>query len=488
MLFNSPQFVIFLPVVFILYYALKYKYRRFFLLIASCIFYMVAIPKYIFILFGLITVDYFLGIAIDKEENKKKRLSLLSISIIANVGALLFFKYFNFFNENIATIANLLHLNYAPLILNIIIPLGLSFHIFQSLSYVVEVYKKKYAPEKNYINYALYVMFFPQLVAGPIERPQHLLPQIAQNHDFDALRARHGLERILWGFFKKLVIADQIGQIINPYYAHLPSDGPLIFIVAILFTYQIYCDFSGYSDIALGSAMLFGFNLIENFNRPFSAKSFSDFWNRWHISLSNWLRDYMYYPLVLSAGRVSKLKIYLSTFVTLVVIGLWHGANWTFGVFGAIHGFYLVAETILEKQTNFVKNLFIRLNLSLVYKTIHIIIFFLLITIPLIFFRSKNVHDAWFMLTHVGSNFTSEYITNHLYLKVIQATGKEVVIATLVAIVFLEIVQYIQAKKNTLFILDYLSKKSRYFFYYALMFSIMVFGYLGSTTFIYFQF
>ena len=399
MLFNSPSFIIFLPIVFILYYVLPYRFRRLLLLIASCIFYMAAIPKYIFILFGLITVDYFLGIAIGNEKKDSRRFWLLVISICTNLGTLIFFKYFNFFNENIALIAKFLDLNYSPVILNILVPLGLSFHIFQSLSYVIEVYKKKYAPEKNYLNYALYVMFFPQLVAGPIERPQHLLPQISLNYDFNALKARHGLERMLWGFFKKVVIADQIGQIINPYYAHMPSDGPLILIVIILFTYQIYCDFSGYSDIALGTALLFGFELRENFNRPFAAKTMAEYWHRWHMSLSGWLRDYLYYPLVISWGKINKYKIHISTLITLTLIGLWHGANWTFVIFGILHGLFLIIESLLQKPKIWIQKIFLKTKTMFVYNVLHTITLFTLITIPLVFFRSKNIHDAWFMLS-----------------------------------------------------------------------------------------
>ena len=345
MLFNSFQFLIFLPVVFLGYWALPHTQRRLYLLLASCYFYAVLIPKYLLILFFVITADYFLAFLINKHEGKKRTLFLLASSSV-NVGTLFFFKYFNFFNENIASLAQALHFNYNPILLQIALPLGLSFHVFQSLSYIIEVYRKKYTPEKNYITYALYVLFFPQLVAGPIERPHHLLPQLSATHTFDPTLARRGLERMLWGFFKKLVIADQIAQVVNPLYANLPHDTILLISIAILFSYQLYCDFSGYSDIAIGTAMMLGFSLTENFNRPYAARSITDFWRRWHISLSSWLKDYLYYPLALGWGRVTKLKLYMSLFITFVLIGLWHGANWTYVVFGAIHGVYLVLELL----------------------------------------------------------------------------------------------------------------------------------------------
>ncbi len=273
MLFNSISFLIFFPIVVAGYYLLPHRFRTLWLLLASCYFYMAFVPKYILILFFLITIDYFLGIQLEKVANRK-RLFFLIISIIANLGTLFIFKYFNFFNVNVAALAQFLHWNYSYSVLQIILPLGLSFHVFQSLSYVIEVYRKKFTAERNYLTYALYVMFFPQLVAGPIERPQHLLPQFKLEHNFDAHKARLGLERMLWGFFKKLVIADQIGLIVNFMFLHLPVDGPSLIVLAILFTYQIYCDFSGYCDIAIGAALVLGFDLTENFNRPFSSLLF----------------------------------------------------------------------------------------------------------------------------------------------------------------------------------------------------------------------
>jgi len=290
MLFNSLHFLIFFAVLFFLYYkVIPDKYRWLLLLLASCYFYMVYIPKFILILLFLITVDYFLGQQIANSTGRKRKFFLI-LSIIANLGTLFFFKYFNFFNENVASIANLIHWNYSPMILQIALPLGLSFHVFQSLSYVIEVYKGKQTPEKRFGIYALYVMFFPQLVAGPIERPQHLLHQFHEPHSFNITNIRRGLELMLWGFFKKLVIADRAAQIINHVYGDIAGyNGFTVLIAVLLFSYQLYCDFSGYSDIAVGSALVFGYDLTNNFNRPYSSRTMGEFWRRWHISLSNWL-------------------------------------------------------------------------------------------------------------------------------------------------------------------------------------------------------
>lgn len=446
------------------------------------------VPSYVLILFFLITVDFFLAKEIYKREGSHRKFFLI-ISICTNIGVLLLFKYFNFFNQNIDDLASFLHWNYSPMYLQIALPLGLSFHVFQSLSYVIEVYKKKYSPEKNYFTYALYVMFFPQLVAGPIERPQHLLPQLSNTYNaFDTTLARKGLERMLWGFFKKLVIADQLAQIINPLYANPPQDTYILILIAIMFSYQLYCDFSGYSDIAIGSAMMLGFNLTENFNRPFAAKSISDFWRRWHISLSSWLRDYLYYPLVFAFGAVSKIKLYVSLFVTFVLIGLWHGANWTFVVFGGLHGLYSIVELYTEKLRKKIVS-FVRLDrVTTLHSTLQIATVFILVTISFIFFRSETVTQALWILKNIfitpSLNFNFEYIQA----TTTQYIGRVTLFVVCMAIVTMEIVQYIQSKRGTFYIFDNSQKVLRLGWYYYLMFIISMFGYFGEQAFIYFQF
>ena len=457
------------------------------MLLASCVFYMAFVPKYILILFGLITVDFFLAKEIEKREGGSRKL-LLGISVVANIGTLIFFRYFNFFNENISLLANFLHWNYAPLLLTIALPLGLSFHVFQSLSYVIEVYKKKYTPEKNYLTYALYVMFFPQLVAGPIERPQHLLPQLNLTHEFNFVLARRGLERMLWGFFKKMVIADQLAQIINPLYANLPQDSLLLIVIAIMFAYQLYCDFSGYSDIALGSAMMLGYDLSENFNRPYASRSFAEFWRRWHMSLSNWLRDYLYYPLALGWGRVSKIKLLYSLFITFVLIGLWHGANWTFVVFGAINGAYLVIESVTEKLRKNIVRIIHLDKLPKLHQLIQTIIVFLGMCISFIFFRSETVGKAWYFLSNIFNKTIFDLSIQDIFNQLTLQSGKIVLYVSIFSILVMEIVQFFQEKNKTFYIFDNTPKIVRYGWYYFLVCGILLFGYFGSQTFIYFQF
>lgn len=444
-------------------------------------------PKYILVLFALITIDFFLAKAIHKREGRERKM-LLALSIVASLSILVFFRYFNFVSENLAALAQFLHWNYSPTLLQIALPLGLSFHVFQSLSYVIEVYKKKYVPEKNYLTYALYVMFFPQLVAGPIERPQHLLPQLSVTHSFDGRKVRQGLEQMLWGFFKKIVIADQIAQIINPLYATLPSESPLLWILAILFLYQLYCDFSGYSDIALGSAKMLGYELAINFNRPFAARTLQDFWNRWHISLSSWLRDYLYYPLALGWGERSRTKLYCSLILTFVIIGLWHGANWTFAIFGLLHGVYLACELMTEGLRRRVRQI---LHIEK-YPTIHRIFqtttVFAFVSISFVFFRSETVAKAWWFVQNMFSIPDITFILNQLLPTLTSAVGGIVFGALLLALVCMEVVQYIQSKKGTFYIFDDKPTPVRYAWYYTLSAYILFFGYFGGESFIYFQF
>ncbi|OFZ56311.1 MAG: alginate O-acetyltransferase, partial [Bacteroidetes bacterium RIFCSPHIGHO2_02_FULL_44_7] len=319
MLFNSLQFLIFFPTVTTLYFILPHRFRWFLLLIASCIFYMAFIPAYILILLVTIVVDYIAGILIEKSQGKKRKLYLL-ISIVANIGFLAFFKYYNFASTNLTELAQFLHWNYSVPVLSIILPIGLSFHTFQAMSYTIEVYRGKQVAERHFGIYALYVLFYPQLVAGPIERPQNLLHQFREEHSFDYRRVTDGLKLMLWGLFKKVVIADRAAVFVDTVF-NSPGDfqGVSFIIAAALFSFQIYCDFSGYSDIAIGAAQVMGFKLMDNFNRPYFSKSIAEFWKRWHISLSTWFKDYLYIPL--GGNRVGKPRWYFNLFFVFLLSG-----------------------------------------------------------------------------------------------------------------------------------------------------------------------
>jgi len=453
---------------------------------------MAFVPAYVLILFALIATDFFFGLRISKATGTRRRFFLIG-SLVANLGALFFFKYFNFFSENAAALASIIHWNYPLVILQITLPLGLSFHIFQSLSYVIEVYRGKQEPERNLGIYALYIMFFPQLVAGPIERPQHMLHQFREQHPFDSLKVRRGLELILWGLWKKLVIADKIAPLVNAVYSNLEvMNGFTVFLAVFAFSYQLYCDFSGYSDIAVGSALVFGYDLTNNFNRPFSARSIGDFWRRWHISLSNWLRDYLYYPLALAGKRVTKSRINLSLLVTFTLIGLWHGANWTYVVFGLIHGLYSVFSIWTAKIRKHLSRAIGLAERPSLEKSWQVIATFILVTISFVFFRAASLGQAFQVFEKLGRAFSDlpSFLLNWRNIFTLENIGlrSQSILVIVLAMILLEYIQYLKAKRKTQFIFENKSLLLRWGWYYLLIFTILGVGYLGARTFIYFQF
>ncbi len=340
MLFNSFHFLVFFILITTIYFALNHKYRWALLLISSCYFYMAFVPVYILILGFTIVIDYFAGILIERSVGKRRK-SILIISLISNIGVLVVFKYYNFIIENFSHLLGSIGLNNHLPYLSILLPIGLSFHTFQAMSYTIEIYRGKQLAERHFGIYALYVMFYPQLVAGPIERPQNILHQFFEKHDFDYIRVTDGLKLMMWGLFKKVVIADRLALFVNQVYDSPTNyQGIPLIIASVFFSFQIYCDFSGYSDLAIGAAKVMGFNLMKNFNRPYFSKTISEFWKRWHISLSTWFRDYLYIPL--GGNRKAKYRWYYNLFITFLISGLWHGANWTYIIWGSLHGSYLI--------------------------------------------------------------------------------------------------------------------------------------------------
>lgn len=392
MLFNSFHFLLFFPIVTAIYFIIPHKYRWLWLLLASCSFYMFFKAVYILILFFTIIIDYFAGIYIEQARKMIDKKRLLLVSIIANVLVLAIFKYFNFLNDNITGILSWAGYQNPIPALSILLPIGLSFHTFQAMSYTIEVYRGNQKAERKFGIYALYVMFFPQLVAGPIERPQNMLPQFYERHIFNPVDVTEGLKRILIGLFKKVVVADRLAIYVNSVYGNYEHHGSLSLITAtIFFSIQIYCDFSGYSDIAIGTARVLGFRLMENFNRPYFAKSISEFWSKWHISLSTWFKDYVYIPL--GGNRTSQHRWYFNLFIVFVLSGLWHGANWTFIIWGALHGTYLVVGNVMQKIT-FVSEIKSRLSQTSVGNSLNISLTFILVSFAWIFFRANTMTQA----------------------------------------------------------------------------------------------
>jgi alginate O-acetyltransferase complex protein AlgI len=394
MLFNSAHFILFFLIVTLTYFSVGLKARLYLLLLASCYFYMVFKPIYILILFFTIVIDYYAGIWIEKSAGQQRKY-LLILSLISNIGILAYFKYFNFFNQNLTNLLGHFGVQNTIPFLDILLPIGLSFHTFQAMSYTIEVYKGNQSAERSFGVYALYVMFYPQLVAGPIERPQNILLQLKTFQKYNWEHVKEGLLLMAWGLFKKVVIADRLAIFVDYAFDNHTEKNSLTLLVAVFFyTFQIYCDFSGYSDIAIGSAKVMGYNLMENFKSPYFATSISDFWRRWHISLSTWFRDYLYIPL--GGNRNGLIKQYLALFLVFMVSGLWHGAKWTFVVWGSLHGLYLVLAAIRNKY--FTKLSF---GASAFSTLLNWLITFVIVMLTWVYFRANNIGEANLILTKI---------------------------------------------------------------------------------------
>ena len=360
MLFNSYNFLIFFPIVTLIYYLIPHKVRYIWLLAASYYFYMCWNAKYALILLFSTAITYASGILIDKAnkiEDEKKRTKrkkiYVAISFIINLSILFLFKYFDFAVDNINKILGLLHIQLLNPSFDVVLPVGISFYIFQALSYTMDVYRKDVEAERNFLKYALFVSFFPQLVAGPIERSKNLLEQVHERHYFDAQRVKDGLLLMIWGGFQKIVIADRVAIVVDTIFNSFPKYGGMYVVVgAVLFAIQIYCDFAGYSTIAIGAAKVMGFKLMENFNAPYMSMSVAEFWRRWHISLSSWFRDYLYIPL--GGNRKGKIRKYINIMIVFLVSGLWHGASWSFVVWGGLNGIFQIIGAELKKARDWV--------------------------------------------------------------------------------------------------------------------------------------
>ena len=402
MLFNSLTFLLFLPVVVALYYLLPFKFRWILIFLASCYFYMAFVPAYILVLFFIILVDFYSAILIERNEGKKRKLFLF-LSLFVNITTLGFFKYFHFANENVSAFINLFGFHLKPIHLNIILPIGLSFHTFQSMSYTIEVYWKKQVAEKHLGFFANYVLFFPQMVAGPIERYQTLGNELKTNHQALYENFSNGFRLILFGLFIKMAIADNLAPFVNAVYeAPLLHSRSEVCLAVLFFSFQIYADFFGYSTIALGCARLLGINIMDNFKTPYLSKSITEFWSRWHISLSTWFRDYLY--ISLGGNRVSLPKWSLNILMVFAVSGLWHGASWTFVVWGLCHGFLRLLEKYSSQFFNFkMKEGWGLINILLSIKT------FLLTSLIWIFFRAESFSKA---MDVFKAMFKSEIILN----------------------------------------------------------------------------
>lgn len=409
MLFNSIEFLLFLPIVFILYWFIfnrNIKLQNLIIFLSSYLFYGWWDYKFLSMIFLSTIVDYFIGLMIFNNSNERRRKILLFCSLLFNLGVLGFFKYYNFFVDSWIDLVGLVGYEIKSVwTLNIILPVGISFYTFQTMSYTIDIYRRKLKPTRDFISFASFVSFFPQLVAGPIERATNLLPQILNTRKFKYAQATQGLNLILWGMFKKVVIADSLGPVVdNIFRNHETYGGLTLWIGAIYFSFQIYCDFSGYSDIAIGTAKLFGIKLMENFKIPYFSRNIGEFWRRWHISLSTWFRDYLYIPL--GGSKEGNGKAIRNIFIIFLVSGFWHGANWTFLAWGLFHSILFIPSFLFNTNRKYVTSVIAENSyFPSTKEALESITTYILVVISWVFFRSENLTSSFFYLKKMFFDF-----------------------------------------------------------------------------------
>ena len=483
MLFNSLDFAIFLPIVFLLYWFVaqkNLKLQNALIVVASYVFYGWWDWRFLSLIIFSTVVDYLIGQRLRTEDKQSKRKVLLWTSIIVNLGFLGFFKYYNFFLENFVDAFSLFGMQINANSLNIILPVGISFYTFQTLSYTIDVYRKKLEPTKDFMAFSAFVCFFPQLVAGPIERATNLLPQFYKKRTFEYHKAVDGMRQILWGLFKKVVIADNCAEFVNQIFNNSDDmNGSTLVLGAIFFTFQIYGDFSGYSDIAIGTSRLFGFDLKQNFATPYFSRDIAEFWRRWHISLSTWFRDYLYIPLGGSRGG-TWMKV-RNTFAIFLVIGFWHGANWTFIIWGGLNAIYFLPLLLTNNNR---KNLGVVAEgklLPSLRELFAMLTTFMLTVFAWIFFRAENVSHAFSYISEIFSEtlFHMPYFQNG-------TTSFKIII---VIIIFLTIEWLGREGKFAIekIFLNF-NKTWRFIIYASIIFFIILFSTQEKQSFIYFQF
>ena len=494
MLFNSLQFLLFFPVVAGLYFAWPRRWRWALLLVASYYFYMCWKPEYVLLILASTVVDYCSGLKMSEAPDKRSRRPWLLLSLSANLGLLFAFKYWNFFADSTRDLLGTLNIFADIPEFSALLPVGISFYTFQTLSYSIDIYRGQLKPERHFGRFALFVSFFPQLVAGPIERASRLLPQFRLEQNFDYERLSSGLRQMIWGMFKKVVVADRLAVYVDAVYSDPGAHQGLPLIAATyFFAFQIYCDFSGYSDIAIGAARVLGFDLMENFRRPYLARTLSDFWRRWHISLSTWFRDYVYIPL--GGNRASTARWYGNLAVTFLVSGLWHGANWTFVAWGALHGGYLIFAIVTSAAR---ERLFSSLGLpesSRSRAALDIVVTFHLALVAWVFFRADSLGDALlvFQQSIEGLSFQLAPIlggdVRAAYQAAVIAVGvpKSEFALGILGLLFVAAVDFVQ-ERGGLRLPQGSTRLLRFAWYDLLILLIILLGAFGQQQFIYFQF
>jgi len=484
MLFNSIGYLLFLPVTVLLYYILPFRWRWAILLAASYFFYLLWRVEFVLVLISATLVSYFAAYKMGQIPKKKPRLKYLVFSVVINLGMLIFFKYLGFFTGIVNQVAGIIGTGSLIPYCSILVPIGISFYTFQTIGYAIDVYRGVLKPENNIGIYALFVSFFPLVLAGPIERGRRLIPQFHVEHTFDPELFASGLRLILWGMFKKIVIADRLSIFVQPVFNNIGDfHGPEIGIAIILKIMQVYADFSGYTDIAIGSARLMGFKLSPNFNRPFSATSISDFWSRWHISLTSWLRDYVYFSLPFKyRGKIVKWRLNLNLFIIFVLIGFWHGPSWNFIIFGLLHGSYMVLANISRPFMTGFNRVSGLARAPGLLKGLNITATFLLVCSTGFFFGQHPLHDSFLMIR----NFADFSQTDKAILLPLLKNGD--LLLGMALIVFMLWFEYLVKEKS--FASKFLRKPIaiKYTAYLFMLFFILALGVFSNQKFFYFQF
>ena len=486
MLLSSYAFFAFFACVVVVHFLVPQRFRWIVLLAASAYFYYSFAPKFLLVIGGVILLTYGGALLVERSHGGRRKLYFVS-SVVLTCLILLAFKYLPFMNANLSHLARVLDLHYPTFVINIALPIGLSFYIFQSLSYLIEVYWGRQKAERHLGYYAVYIMFFLRLIAGPIERPGSFLPQLRARKDFDWERILGGLKLMLWGLFKKLVIADRLGAIVANVYGHPHSYTGLSLVLAtVFFSIQIFCDFSGYSDIAIGGAQIMGYRLTTNFDRPYHSKSIAEFWRRWHISFSSWLRDYLYIPL--GGNRVPKWRWAVNTMIVFLVCGIWHGAGWTFVIWGALQGIYLIFGRVTKRPRAAVVK-FVRLDrLPRLYSLWAILVTFALASFGWLFFRAGNLETSKYIVRHLvsGWHFNAGYLSSTLHSMGIVHYDWYVIP---IAILFLEYVHHLHPTvEDERRLFDGRHVVVRWASLYGLIVMIILLGVFAKSSFIYAQF
>lgn len=487
MLFNSIQFLFFFALVIAIYFSIPFRFRWVLLLAASYYFYLSTKTKFIVFILLSTLITYYAGVQMGKKGSKPERKKFLLLGLLFNIGLLFVSKYYNFFGDSLTFLFTHFQMGYKIPALHLLLPIGISFYTFKSLSYCIDVYRGDQPPEKHLGHFALYVAFFPQLLAGPIERATTFLPQLYQEFDFDYQRVTRGLKLMLWGFFQKMVIADNLAVFVDSVYSHPTQyQGMSLLMAAFFYSFQIYCDFSGYSDMAIGAAQVLGYKTMGNFNRPYFSKSIPEFWRRWHISLSTWLRDYLYIPL--GGNRVSIPRWYFNLFFVLLICGLWHGANWTFVVWGGLHGLYLVISSLTQNVRGRIYKTIGLDKVPRLHSSVKTLVTFSLVSLAWIFFRAQSISDAIYVLSHLFTGWGEIFNPDVLMKMPLWDSSRFEWITGLVSIGVLILVEWGERRRSMVEIISAKPAWIRWPAYYFVLLSILLFGHFGTKQFIYFQF